>query len=236
MNNKFIYYLAAIGNPNFDIKMIFLKHNLEYLQQFYKSFDIFINCYDESPIESYVNNILFPFLTNIYIIRKPGVLSQLWINNPKHYLLSEYDYILFILDDILIKTFHIPRLIKMKVNQKLQFISPKVEKSTWSYMKKKYSNIFVRTKRLEIFCFLLNYEDFIQFIDLNTLNNFNIWGVDYIMSYKNISCGISTKDIVCHSLPSHSNHDMAIKQMKEYFNSYGFKSREDFLIQYPDDI
>jgi len=237
MTKNFIYYLAAIGNPNFDKKIEFLNQNLNCIHQYYSSYDIFINCYDELPIESFVNKEKFPFLNNIIIVRKQGILSQLWINNPKHSLLQEYDYILFILDDILLKSFHIPRLIKMKINRNLQFISPIVENSTWPFMRNKtYSNLFQKTKRLEIYCFLLTYNDFISFLDLNTLENYNIWGVDYMMTHKNISCGLSTKDIVIHSLPSGSNHDLALEQMNEYFNRNGFTNRNEFLKIYPDPI
>lgn len=237
MTNKFIYYLAAIGNPNFDKKIDFLKHNLFCINNYYSNFDIFINCYDDSPIETFINKENFSFLNNIFIERKQGILSQLWINNPKHYLLNNYDYILFILDDILLKTFNLPRLIKMKNNQNLQFISPIVHKSTWPYMRNnKYTKLFQRTKRLEIFCFLLTHDDFLVFLELNTLDNYNIWGVDYMMTHKNIACGLSTKDIVVHSLPSSSNHENALKQMNEYFNQYGFNSRIDFLNKYPDSI
>lgn len=237
MTKKFIYYLAAIGNPNFDKKIEFLNYNLNYIHSYYPYYDIFINCYDDSPIESFVNKEKFPFLNNIIIVKKQGILSQLWINNPKHCLLQDYDYILFILDDILLKSFHIPRLIKMKKNQNLQFISPIVEKSTWPYMSnKKYNNLFQKTKRLEIYCFLLTYNDFITFLDLNTLENYNIWGVDYLMTHNNISCGLSTKDLVIHSLPSGSNHDLALQQMNLYFNQYGYTSRNEFLKQYPNPI
>lgn len=233
---EFIYYLAAIGNPNFYEKIKFLNHNLNYLNAYYDKFDIFINCYDDSPIEQYINNKLFPFLDNIIISKKPGMLSELWINNPKHDLLKNYNYILFILDDIMLDNCCIPRLIEIKKSQNLQFISPIVKKATWEYMKNTYKNYFIKTKRLEIFCFLLTYTDFETFVSLNTIENCNAWGIDYIMSYKNISCGLSTNDVVTHKLPSKSNHKLAIIQCTNYLKKHGFSSISDFLNKYPHDI
>jgi hypothetical protein len=93
-----LYYLAAIGEPDFETKYNILYNNLTYIYNDIKqNFDIVINCYStDINISKFVNKSAFPYLNNIYIHFQKGILSELWINNPYHKLLPSYDYILMI--------------------------------------------------------------------------------------------------------------------------------------------
>ena len=47
---KFLYYLAAFGSPNFELKLSYLKNNLEYIyNNIGEKFDIILNNYDNLP-------------------------------------------------------------------------------------------------------------------------------------------------------------------------------------------
>ena len=74
---KFLYYLAALGNPDFEIKIDILKNNLHYIfKDINQHFDILINCYDDIDITNIVNKTNFHFLDNIYINYKKGKLIE----------------------------------------------------------------------------------------------------------------------------------------------------------------
>ena len=236
--SKLLYYLAAFGSPNVDSKYNILIHNINYIHDSINTnFDLFVNVYDDTMFDTFINKQLFPFLNNIIIHRKKGILSELWIDNPYHNTLPNYKHILFILDDVKIHKLNMASLINIKKQYKIEFLSPAVRKATWSYMKPcKTNNSLVLTHRLEIFCFLLKYKDFMKFMSLNSIDNPNMWGVDYMMSHYKIRCAINNDCVVEHMFKSASDHVSAINQMDIYFKYHGFNSREDFLLVYPNDV
>lgn len=235
--SKLIYYLAAFGSPNVDQKYNILTHNLNYIHHSINThFDLFVNLYDNTSFELFVNKDRFPFLDNIIIHRKKGMLCELWIDNPYHNVLSNYKHILFILDDVQIHKLDMTSFINIKKQHNIEILSPAVRKATWSYMKPQKTKSLVFTHRLEIFCFLLNYTDFMTFMNLTCIDNPNMWGVDYMMSHYKIRCAICNNCVVEHMLKSASDHLLAINQMDIYFKHHGFNSREDFLLEYPDDV
>ena len=54
------------------------------------------------------------YIDNVYIHNKKGVLTELFLTNPYNDLLQNYDYIIFILDDIKIINVDIHKMIKIK--------------------------------------------------------------------------------------------------------------------------
>jgi len=236
--SKLLYYLAAFGSPNVESKYNILCHNINYIHDSINTnFDLFVNVYDDNTsFETFINKHKFPFLNNIIIHIKKGILSELWIDNPYHNTLSKYNHILFILDDVKIHKLNMSSLINIKKQHNIEFLSPAVRKATWPYMKPSKTNSLVFTHRLEIFCFLLKYTDFMKFMNLNSIENPNMWGVDYMMSHYKIRCAIYNDCVVEHMFKSASDHISAIHQMDIYFKYHGFNSREDFLLKYPNDI
>jgi hypothetical protein len=235
---KLLYYLAAIGKPYFETKIDILTKNLFYIyKDINASFDIIINSYELNvDISHIINKTKFPFLNNIYIHYQTGHLIELWSNNPYHKCIAQYDYILFILDDVEIDNVNIHKLVEIKNTHNLNFISPRVENSTWDYMKLKVSNTLRITNRIEIFCLLLNYPDFVKFLSINDIQNKNTWGVDYIMAHYKIKTGVYYNFSVIHKLPSNSNHSTALEEMHVFLNKHGYKSREHLLEYFPNDI
>jgi len=238
---KLLYYLSAIGNPDFEIKIEILKKNLYCIfKDINQHFDILINCYDDTNVTSEINKINFPFLDNIYISYKPGKLIELWTNNPYHIYVTNYDYILFILDDVEIENINVSELIQIKNQHDIEFISPRVEHSTWEYMNMHSGHQLAITNRIEVYCLLFNYENFMKFLSINDFENPNTWGVDYIMAHYEIKTAICYKFNVIHKLQNKSNtiqnYDQAINDMDKFFKKNGYNSREDFLIKFPNDI
>ncbi len=248
---KFAYYLAAIGEPNLMIKIETLEHNLKYIyKNINQHFDIFINIYDETTtimdLMEINNKTKYEFINNIFVSVKKGILTELWLDNHNHVKLADYDYILFILDDIKIISMNIFKMIDIKEKYSIEFLSPKVLNSTWKYMHEFSNNTLLNnnlindvlaiTNRIEIFCMLLNYADFIKFMSINDIKNPNIWGVDYIMSHFKIKTAILYDNVVSHILKSNSNHKNCAIQMKKFLNKYGYKSASDIIRKFPNEI
>jgi len=236
---KFLYYLAAFGEPNISIKYDVLIHNINYIHENIKTnFDLFVNVYDKTYFENIINTSNFTYLNEIIINKQKGILSELWINNPYHKNFKKYDYIFFILDDVKIEKIDILSLINIKLNNKIDVISPRVKKSTWSYMKGGggIRNSISITSRLEIFCLLLTYFDFIKFISMNDIQNSNIWGVDYMFPHYKLKTAICNKFTVEHVLKSNSDHAAAIEQMERYIINHGYNSRDELIREHPNDI
>lgn len=225
IDNFFIYYLAAIGNPHLDIKLDILKHNLYNIFNNIKiPFDIMLNCYEDDI--ALIQNMLksLSFIKKIIIYKKKGRLVELWHTNPYHDLLKKYNYIFFILDDVKIQNMDILELIAIKKKYYIQFLSPKVIGGTWDYMRKYDKNILAFANNIEIFCLLFDYHDFNKFISINDIENTHTWGVDLILGFYNIKSAIYYKFSVEHMLPSNTDGGKAGHEMHVYLNKRGFKS------------
>lgn len=233
---KFIYYLAATGQPFFNIKNEILHKNLNYIyKNLNQKIDLMINTYqeDEDCLEKYYGKNLCEFVDKVYIHKKKGILSELWYSNPYHELLIEYDYIFFILDDVEIENIDINELVNIKNKYSLDIISPKIINATWYHMKDMNKGLAL-VNHLEIFCLLLNYENFKKFLSINTIENSNIWGVDLLFGFFNIKVGIYYKYSVIHKIiKSISDKSNAVHQMNLYIKKHGFNSVDDILKKYP---
>ena len=230
-----LYYLAAIGEPDFETKYNILYNNLTYIYNDIKqNFDIVINCYStDINISKFVNKSAFPYLNNIYIHVQKGILSELWINNPYHHLLPNYDYILFILDDVEIVNMNIFKMIELKNKHNIEFISPRVENSFWDYMHLESNDILRITNRIEVFCLLFDYNNFQTFINLNSLDNPNTWGIDFMMGHYKIKTAIYYQFNVNHKLASKCNKIKAREDMTKYFNNHGYYDITEVLEKFP---
>jgi hypothetical protein len=236
---RFLYYLSAIGTPKLDVKINILKNNLLHIyKNINLNFDIIINCYneDDTQIEKEINQSVFPFLKNIYIHKKKGILVELWYTNPHHKVLQNYDYILYNMDDVEFTNINILELIEIKNKYQIAFLSPKIIGSSHKYMNMHESNVLAFSKRIEIYTLLLSYKDFLKFLSINSIKNKHTWGVDKVLGFLNIKSAICYKFESVHKLPSFSDPSKAMHEMNEYLKSYGFESEHDFECKHPEYI
>lgn len=230
---KFLYYLAAIGNPHIYDKLLILKYNLEYLFTHLNChFDIIINCYNCGIIvESFMRQ--FHFLDSILFYHKPGVLTELWLTNPHNKTIDEHDYTLFILDDVQIEKLNIHKMIDIKKKYNIQLLSPKVINSTHNYMNI-HNNPITLTNALEIYCLLLSPEDFTNYANVNTVQNKWMWGVDYLFGHFKIKSGLYNKCIVNHKFKNaKTNCEVAQNLMNIYIKKCGFSNFDEIFRKYP---
>lgn len=220
---RFAYYLAAIGHRGLDVKLNILAKNLNYLySELNTNFDIIINCYNsEDDVFNFVQQ--FTFLNKKLFHNKPGVLTELFLTNPHNASLSNYDYILFMLDDVEIQDLDLREMINVKEKYKIELLSPKVINSTHSFMNSYPEQTLTINNALEVYCLLLKYKDFQRFLSIHTVENKWMWGADFLFGYFNIKTGVYHKSSVKHMLlPSKKNTNNASKLMQVYLRQVNF--------------
>lgn len=221
---KILYYLCAIGTPELNIKLNILSHNLNYLHQNIGNFDIMLNCYDSSEtIYNFVK--IFSFLDSIYTHNRKGVLTEVWLTNPFNKKISNYDYIIFILDDVKIININLEKMIEIKKQHNIQVLSPKVLNSTWNFMNNN-NNCITFNNALEVYFLLLSPKDFINFSSINTIENKWTWGVDHLFGHYNIEAAVYMNFYVEHMLErnmSKNNKKEAFKLRKIYLKNIGLE-------------
>jgi len=217
---KLLYYLPAIGKPNLEIKQQILLDNLLYIyRQINQRFDISITFYDASPEIRYMLSNL-PFLENIYIYEKKGILTELFLTNPNNIYNKNYQHIIFTLDDVKIINMNIRKMIRVKQKYNIKIMSPVVLKSTHWYMMSKPSNMLTIHNQLEPYLLLLTPRDFKIFCSIHTIKNKWMWGPDLLFGYYKISAGVLRNCAVEHVLPSKSDGNKASNLSVEYLRRY----------------
>ena len=220
---RFVYYLAAIGHRGLEVKLNILAKNLNYIYSHLNTnFDIVVNCYNsEDVVYNFVQQ--FTFLNKKMFHNKPGVLTELFLTNPHNASLKNYDYILFMLDDVEIQELHLQDMINVKEKYKIDMLSPKVINSTHSFMNSYASHVLTLNNALEVYCLLLKYKDFKRFLSIHTVENKWMWGVDFLFGYFNINTGVYNRSSVKHMLlPSKKNTNNAEKLMRAYLKDVHF--------------
>lgn len=221
-----IYYLAAIGYPDMNIKLDILIKNLNYLHnQINRNFSIIINCYGhQDEVMNCINQL--SFLDNIYLhYVEKAILTELWLTNPYNDLVKDYDYLLFIYDDVEIENMNINDMINIKNKFNIELLSPRIEQSTHSFMNTHQDNSLSFMNALEIYCLLLTYDDFKRYLSIQTLENKWTWGTDILFGYFKINAAIYYKYSANHKLPSKSNQSIASKQMVKYLRKLDLNVR-----------
>lgn len=222
---KFLYYLSCIGNPNFNIKKDILYHNLIYifLHNLKCNFDIIINLYEVDDIyykelENMIDSL--KFIDNKYIYVKKGILSEVFLTNPYNKNINNYDYILYIFDDVKLINFNLNDMIDIKKRFNLELISPKITNSTHKNWNSLSGNILSINNFLEIYCFLMTPKNVEKFFSLHSIENKWCWGIDLMFGYFNIKVGTYYKYVANHCLPSKCNHKEANDGLVKYLQQY----------------
>lgn len=222
---KLLYYIAAIGLPDLNIKIDILLYNLKYIYNDINiNFDIIINCYEENDnnIKIIINSIKqLNIINNIYLYKKKGVLTELFLTNPNNNLIKNYEYILFMLDDVKIINLNIKHFIQLKNLYNIKIASPKIISSTHSFMNI-HDNITIHNF-LEIYCLILTPDELNKFFSIHTIENKWMWGVDFLFGHYNIRAGVINNYSVQHVLPSKSNKGEANHLMNEYLSKTPYK-------------
>lgn len=230
---KLLYYLAAIGEPDLNTKIVILLNNLVNIyKNTSENFDVIVNFY-ETENDKIMYNLIksLKFINNVYFYVKKGVLTELFLTNPFNSYISKYDYIVFILDDVKIVNINLKNMIKIKEKYDIKFLSPKVIKSTHSFMNE--NNNLTINNFLEVYFLLLNPSDFYKFISLYTVQNKWMWGVDFLFGHYGIKTGVINSYSVLHALPKKADKETAKKCLSEFLkNNTPFNSLSEIKEKY----
>ena len=124
-------------------------------------------------------------------------------------------------------------MIKIKDKHKINILSPKVIKSSHSFMNTYDKNIITINNFLEVYCLLLTPDDFKLFCNLHTIENKWMWGTDFLFGYLDISAGVVHKYSVSHELSSDSKKSEALMLCNKYLaQNTEFKSLSDIKKKY----
>jgi len=109
-----LYYLAAIGEENFSLKKkIFFKNIKKISTDINKKIDVIVNIYTKD--QEFENDIKSSvYINKAFIYNKKGMLPELFLTNPYNNEIDNYDYVLFIVDDVSIKNGNINDIIDVK--------------------------------------------------------------------------------------------------------------------------
>lgn len=215
---KLLYYLPSFGSPDEDKKYEILLHNLTYIYNtINEKFDVCINFYiicDKVKQELK----LLPFINNLYFYEKKGVLTELFLTNPDNKIISNFDYILFVLDDVKIIDINLKKMIEVKQTYNIEILSPKILKSTHSFMNS--STDLTINNFLEVYLLLLTPVDFQRFCSIHTIKNKWMWGVDFLFGFYKIKTGVLNCCVAEHMLPSKSIKGEAYLLMNDYIRTH----------------
>jgi hypothetical protein len=235
---KYLYYLPAIGETNYDKKIEILSNNINKISiQLKCKLDIILNVYDTNTrLEELLkcnSNI-----ENYYIHNKKGVLVELWKTNPFNVLIKNYDYIFFCYDDVKIESIYITDMINMIKKYNLSFISPLITGSTHKYMNdiNSYKNkLLIPTNAIEIYFIIIRPHDLIKYFGIQKLDNKWTWGSDFLLSYFGFNTALYTKSICKHYFPQKNggSSKQAYDDMMKYISRYGFKNLGQIIKKYP---
>jgi hypothetical protein len=212
---KLLYYLPAFGEGKMDIKGEILLHNLEYIFNDIKQpFSICLNMYTNDELLKLRLSSL-EYLENIYVYEKKGVLTELFLTNPANIHVDSFDYIFFCMDDVKIENINFQRMIELKEKYNIEILSPKVTNATHSFMYE--CNNLTINNFLEVYCMLMNPENFRKYLSINTVENKWTWGVDLLFGFHKIKVGVLNIFEVNHFIKDNaSNQNEATALMINY--------------------
>jgi len=185
---KLLVTIPGIGNNHFDEKKIFLKKNIDIIKSTFNGDVDFL-------LFNYSNNDFSEF-EDLKIVKETGIIGQYIFNylNPKD--LNDYDYIILMLDDILIsENFNIDYLINLYKENDLNIISPSLTKdSKFSYEFMLENDEYKDSLRIVNFCeyffYLMDIKSYNKYWNIFDDKTYWLWGIDLCLDKQGLRMAI----------------------------------------------
>ena len=232
---KLLYYIAAIGNPELELKLSTINHNINYLSnKIDKKIDLILNIYsNKNEILQYLNKN--NNINEIYLYYKEdGILTELFLNNIHNNKVNNYDYIIFGFDDVKINSLNFYDMIYYKDKYNIELLSPFINNAKNDFMYNFDNNKLNIKNFLEIYFLLLKPQDFKTFLNINNVENKFMLGTDFLFGYYNIKVGLIGNNYCDHLIKSKES-DNSIKRILQdkYINTYTkFNNFNDIINNY----
>lgn len=217
---KLLVTIPGIGDNHFGEKKGFLKKNMDIIKStFMGHVDFLLFNYGDNDFGEFVD---------IKVIKERGVIGQYIFKylNPKE--LVDYDYIILMLDDILLSdNFNIDYLIKLYKENDLNIISPCLTKDS------RYSHRFMLENddydglRIVNFCeyffYLMDIKSYEKYYGLFDDKTSWLWGLDLCLHKQGFKMGIFNDFKVKHFYISENyGEDLPNPLMEMYRNERKF--------------
>lgn len=184
---KLLVTIPGIGNNHFKEKKFFLKKNIDIIKKTFSGDVDFL-------LFNYSNNDFTDF-NDVKVIKEKGIIGQYIFKylNPKD--LNNYDYIILMLDDILLsENFNIDYLINLYNDNKLDIISPCLTKDSKHSYKFMLENHKYKGLRIVNFCeyffYLMDLKSYEKYYRLFDDKTYWLWGIDLCLDNQGFKMGI----------------------------------------------
>jgi hypothetical protein len=109
-------------------------------------------------------------------------------------------------------------MIEIKEMYNIEILSPKVTNASHPFMYE-YNNLTINNF-VEVYCMLMNPENFKKYLSINTIENKWMWGVDLLFGYFKMKVGVLNIFEVNHFIKDNvSNQNEATMLMNNYFQT-----------------
>jgi hypothetical protein len=176
------------------------------------------NCYD---------SIFTGFRYNLKVVLDDTSINSFLYNYITPEFAKAFDYIVLLLDDVEIEhTISFSEVLKAYDHSGLDIISPRISGDSHNLIRPRseyYCDIST-FKALEFYCYLMSCKAYTKYYNeiLVSWNDY-MWGYDFVLGYKGISCGTYNYWKAIHHCAS-SPDPKKKKDMNRYFN-YVFGSK-----------
>lgn len=249
---KLFVLVTGFGNNHIEHKFKILSNNIKKILSKSKDIwrDIIINIvvYEDNYILS-INELLNDYIPpniniNINVIYKKGIVGEFIYTIATPDIISNYDYIMLILDDVeILDNIDWEYLLILKENSESNIISPSMTKT--SLLENK--NMFVDErnnynakiiKECEYFCYIMDSSTYInKYYPLLDMDNPWMWGIDLILGLNGIRVCLINSFIVHHHYKGESYYSFQrnpFNDMTSYLNKYkkNIKKEQVFSLEY----
>jgi hypothetical protein len=218
---KLLVVIPGFGPNYVDLKKKILKKNIDIIRKTYQG-EIIIKVFNYGSESCDIE---------CEEIFEKGVIGQFIYKYIKPEIVSEYDNIILLLDDIeLSDNFDTDRIIKNLEFYKLDLISPILDRTS------KYSHIIMvqnnecqvdklrKTGFVEFFCYLMTIEGYKKWYNLLDNRACWLWGIDFSMYYKGITSALLEGITMHHHIISNSyNKSLPNPMIELAYNRSKFK-------------
>ena len=232
-----LYYLAAIGEENFSLKKkIFFKNIKKISTDINKKIDVIVNIYTKD--QEFENDIKSSvYINKAFIYNKKGMLPELFLTNPYNNEIDNYNYVLFIVDDVSIKNGNINDIIDVKNKHNLDIISPSVIQATHKFMHPSKINRLRIANFIEFYLYIVTPNILQKMFTYHCKKNSLLWGYDLLLGHFNFKSGIYENYICKHHCRQYMDtkikHISGSRLMINFIKKYGFNSTDEIMKQYP---
>lgn len=229
-------FLIGFGQPNLDIKIQILRHNLEVFEKNLSDYtiDLYIYMYstDEKDKAVFQGINFLRYVSNAYVKVERGIVGE-FIYKYVTKQVKQYDYTVLFLDDIKLPAdFRFKNMAKVYEIEQLDVLglpltpqSPHMHPFSLQIVPMVQRGFNYReTNFVELFFYFMNANGFKKYYNMLDINSRWCWGIDLAMFYEGIRMGMLECYPIQHFFKSKSySPNLPNPTAEQQYNSKRFK-------------